>query len=264
MTEFRDRYGPVALVTGASSGIGTGFAEELASRGLDVIVAARRGDRLAALKDRLETAHGVTVTVLEVDLGAAEGPQQVLDFCAGRDVGLVISNAGFGFKGAHEDAPADLLAEMLMVNCNAPSLLARGFIPGLRARAAAGRGAGFVMTASVEGLIGCPYSAAYSASKAMVVALGEALWGELAPDGVDVLTLCPGPTESEAATKQGVDMSGVPQRPAREVAAETLDRLKQGPTFVSDAKYEAMFAGMRAMPRGEALQRMAAGMKPKR
>ena len=264
MSTFRKQYGPVALVTGASSGIGTGFAEELASRGLDVIVAARRVERLEALKARLEAAHGVTVTPVAVDLARADAAQALLNYCDGRDVGLVVSNAGFGFKGAHEDAPADTLAEMLMVNCMAPSLLAHGFIPRLKARASAGQGAGLVMTASVEGLIGCPYSAIYSASKAMVVAFGEALWGELTPEGVDVLTLCPGPTESEAAAKQGMDMSAVPQRPAREVAAETLDRLKQGPTFVSDAKYEAMFAGMRAMPRGEALQAMAAGMRPKR
>ena len=266
MTElkFRDCYGPMALVTGASSGIGQAFAEDLAARGLDVIVVARRTDRLAELAGRLHEAHGVQVIPLAVDLGQADGPQAILDFCDGHDVGLVISNAGFGFKGRHEEAPTALLAEMLAVNCQAPNLLAHGFIPRLKARVATGLGAGLVMTSSVEGLIGCPYSAAYSATKAMVVALGEALWGELSPEGVDVLTLCPGPTESEAAARQGVDMTGVPQRPAIAVARETLDRLKDGPTFVSDAKYQAMFDGMRAMPRGEALLAMAAGMKPKR
>ena len=265
MTEpnFRERYGPVALVTGASSGIGQAFAEALAARGFDVIAVARRVERLEDLAVRLEAAHGVRVTPLAVDLGRADAAQAILNYCDGRDVGLVISNAGFGFKGAHEDASAELLGEMLMVNCHAPNLLAHGFIPRLKARVAAGLGAGLVMTSSVEGLIGCPYSAAYSATKAMVVALGEALWGELSPEGVDVLTLCPGPTESEAAAKQGVDMSAVPQRPASEVACETLDRLKDGPTFVSDAQYKAMFDGMRAMPRGEALLAMAAGMKPK-
>jgi len=263
MTAFADQYGPMALVTGASSGIGVGFAEELAARGLDVIVVARRADRLAALKGRLEAEYGVRITPLEADLGTLDGPARVLAACAGQDIGLVVSNAGFGFKGRHEDAPADLLAEMLLVNCHAPNLLAHGMIPALKARAAAGRGAGLVMTSSVEGLIGCPYSAAYSASKAMVVTLGEALWGELTPEGVDVLTLCPGPTESEAAAKQGVDMSAVPQRPARDVARETLDRLKDGPTYVSDVKYQAMFDGMRAMPRPDALRAMAAGMKPK-
>ncbi|MDE2404425.1 MAG: SDR family NAD(P)-dependent oxidoreductase [Sphingomonadales bacterium] len=264
MTAFRDRYGRVAMVTGASSGIGMAFAEALAARGMDVIAVARRVDRLEALAGRLRDAHGVAVTPLAIDLGQPDAARAIHDCCAGHDVGLVVSNAGFGFKGAHEDAPPALLAEMLTVNCTVPSLLAQGFIPRLKARAADGRGAGLVMTASVEGLIGCPYSAAYSASKAMVVALGEALWGELAPAGIDVLTLCPGPTESEAAARQGVDMAAVAQRPAIDVARETLDRLDQGPTFVSDAKYQAMFDAMRAMPRREALTAMAAGMKPKR
>ena len=262
-TSFHDRYGPVALVTGASSGIGQAFVEELAARGYDVIAVARRTDRLDALATRLEAAHGVHITPLAIDLGLSDAPQQILDASAGRDVGLVVSNAGFGFKGRHEDAPSELLAEMLMVNCHAPNLLAHGFIPRLKARVAAGKGAGLLLTASVEGLIGCPYSAAYSATKAMVVALGEALWAELAPEGVEVLTLCPGPTTSEAAAKQGVDMTGIAQRSAIDVARDTLGQLAHGPTFISDPQYKAMFDGMRAMPRGDALMAMAAGMKPK-
>jgi len=263
-TTFRDRYGPIALVTGASSGIGQAFAEELAARGLDLIVAARRVERLEALAERLTAEHGVTVLPIAVDLTRADAAQAILNYCEDRDVGLVISNAGFGFKGRHENAPADLLAEMLMVNCHAPNMLAHGFIPRLKARAKAGRGAGLVMTSSVEGLIGCAYSAAYSASKAMVIALGEALWGELTPEGVDVLTLCPGATESEAAAKQGMDMAGNPhQRPAIDVARETLDHLTDGPTFVSSDHYRAQFAQLTAMPRRDALRAMAAGMKPK-
>lgn len=266
MTEptFRDRYGPLALITGASSGIGQAFAEELAARGLDLIVAARRIDRLEALAERLTAQHGVTVTPIAVDLTRPDAPQAILNFTEGRDVGLVISNAGFGFKGAHETAPAELLGEMLNVNCHAPNLLAHGFIPRLRARAQAGRGAGLIFTASVEGLIGCAYSAAYSASKAMVIALGEALWGELTPEGIDVLTLCPGATTSEAAAKQGMDMAGNPhQRPAIDVARETLDHLKDGPTWISSDHYRAMFGQLTAMPRRDALIAMAAGMKPK-
>ena len=259
-TAFAARYGPVALVTGASSGIGLAFAEELAARGLDLVLTARRADRLEALAARLRADHGIAVSVLAADLAAPDGPGQLVAHCAGLELGLVIANAGFGLKGPFDAAPPAELTDLLAVNTRAPTLLARGLIPQLRAR---GRG-GLLFTASVEGLIGCPYSAAYAASKAYVVALGEALWAELAPEGIDVLTLCPGPTESEAAGKQGVDMSANPHlRPAREVASEALDHLSDGPTHVSSPHYAAMFEHLRSLPRREALSAMAAGMKPK-
>lgn len=257
-------YGPTALVTGASSGIGQAFAEELAALGFDLVVTARRLDRLHDLADRLAEAHGVTVTPLELDLARPEAPAQLLAATAGLDIGLVVSNAGFGFKGPHETTPPEGMTEMLMVNCNAPMLLAHGFIPRLRSRVAAGKGAAFLMTASVEGLIGCPYSAAYSASKAMVVTLGEALWGELTPEGIDVLTLCPGATESEAAAKQGIDPATMQNViPAAQVVRATLAELKNGPTFIGHDHYRASFAHLTAMPRREALAMMAQGMKPK-
>jgi hypothetical protein len=255
---FHERYGPVALVTGASSGIGTGFAEDLAARGLDLILTARRTDRLEELAARLAAQHGIRAECLPADLTRADAPAALLAATQGRDIGLVVSNAGFGLKGAHEANDAGAMADMLMVNCHAPLQLAHGMIPRLRQR---GRG-GLLFTASVEGLIGCPYSAAYGASKALVVSLGEALWGELHPDGIDVLTLCPGPTESEAAAKQGIDMSANPHLlPARTVAALALDRLADGPTFVSHPVYEDMFTKMRGLPRAEAMTAMAAGMK---
>lgn len=257
--DFKDRYGPVAVVTGASSGIGFAFAEELAERGFDLILAARRVDKMQELATRLEQAHGVRVDTHEIDLGAADGPAKLVAATAGRDVGLVISNAGFGFKGAHETAEPAMLTEMLMVNCNAPMLLAQAFLPQLKQR---GKG-GLIMTSSVEGLIGCPWSAGYSASKAMVVALGEALWGEAQGTGVDVLTLCPGATESEAAAKQGIDLSKLENvMSAREVACVTLDNITEGPTFVSSPHYRQSFEQLTALPRRQALTAMAGAMRP--
>lgn len=255
---FRDRYGPASLVTGASSGIGWAFAEELAERGLDLVLTARRADRLHELASRLESAHGVEVHVVEADLADPATPALLLDRTRDLDVGLVVSNAGFGLKGPHEGNDAAAMTEMLMVNCNAPFQLAHGFIPRLRAR---GTG-GLLFTASIEGLMGCPYSAAYSASKALVVALGEALWGELSGSGIDVLTLCPGATESEAAAKQGIDIAKLQNvMPARDVARLALDNLAEGPTFISSEVYKASFDQLLSLPRRDALLAMAAGMK---
>lgn len=258
--DFKRRYGPVALVTGASSGIGQAFAEALAARGLDLVVVARRRDRLETLAGRLADAHGVRVKILELDLVRPDAAQAMLEAARDLDVGLVVSNAGFGLKGEHAANDPQAMADMLMVNCNVPMQLAHGFIPRLRQR---GRG-GIVLTSSVEGLIGCPYSTAYSATKALVNALGEGLWAELQPEGIDVLTLCPGATESEAAAKQGVDITKLKNvMPAAEVAELTLDNLGNGPTFLSSPHYRATFEALLSMPRRDALTAMAAGMKPR-
>ncbi|MEJ6009970.1 SDR family NAD(P)-dependent oxidoreductase [Novosphingobium aquae] len=260
MENFKDRYGPVSLVTGASSGIGTGFAEELAARGMDLVLAARRVDRLEDLKVRLEAEHDVSVQVMECDLADLNAPARLAEACAKYDIGLVVSNAGFGAKGWFEQIDAALVAEMLTVNCHAQMQIAHGFLPRLKAR---GRG-GLLMVSSVEGLMGGPFSAAYAATKALVVALGEGLWGELQGTGVDVLTLTPGATESEAAAKQGFDPAKMTNvQPARECAALALDNLANGPTFCPNPHYRALFERMTAMPRQLALLAMAQGMRPK-
>ncbi|MEO7247815.1 MAG: SDR family NAD(P)-dependent oxidoreductase [Novosphingobium sp.] len=260
MSEFSDRYGPVALITGASSGIGVGFAEELAARGLDLVLAARRIEAMTALKSRLEGQHGVQVRVVESDLSRPDAAAALLAACADLDVGLVVSNAGFGAKGYFEGIDAGLMAEMLAVNCHAPMQLAHGFVPRLKAR---GKG-GMVLTSSVEGLMGGPFSTAYAATKALVIALGEGLWGELQGTGVDMLTLTPGATESEAAAKQGFDPAKMQNvQSARECASLTLDNLGNGPTYCPNDHYRALFDKMLAMPRMQALQALAQAMRPK-
>lgn len=256
--DFKDRYGPVALVTGASSGIGKAFAEELAARGVDLVLAARRRDRLDVIAGDLSARHGVDVAIFEVDLADAAAAARLAADTAALDIGLLVSNAGFAMKGDHANADPDEMTALLMVNCHAPMQLTRSFAPRLRSR---GRG-GILLTSSVEGLIGCPYSAAYSASKALVKSLGEALWAELRDDGVDVLTLCPGATESEASAKVGYDISKMQNvMKAADVARQALDRIAEGPTFVSNDHYRAMFETLTAMPRREALLAMAAGIK---
>lgn len=259
MNEFKDRYGPVALVTGASSGIGWGFAEELAELGFDLVLAARRTDRLEQLAETLEQRNGARSAICEVDLAQPNCTATLLQFSAGRDIGLVVSNAGFGLKGAHEDNDTRHMTDMLMVNCNAPFQLAHAFIPRLKER----RKGGIIFTSSIEGLMGCPYSTAYSATKALVIALGEGLWAELQGSGVDVLTLCPGATESEAAGLQGIDIKTLQHvMGAREVARLTLKKMGNGPTYFPSDFYKRNFDQLLALPKQQALLAMAAGMRP--
>ncbi|RZJ97512.1 MAG: SDR family NAD(P)-dependent oxidoreductase [Novosphingobium sp.] len=255
---FHEQYGPVALITGASSGIGWAFAEELAQRGFDLVLAARRTERLEALAAKLAAAHGTRSRLCQSDLSQPDAPAKLLAETADAEIGLVISNAGFNIRGYFEQTDAAQMAEMLTVNCHAPMQLAHGFLPRLKAR---GKG-GLIFTSSVEGLIGCPFSTAYSATKALVVGLGEGLWGELQGTGVDVLTLCPGATESEATAKYAEQYAAVPNmQPADEVARLALDNIAEGPVFVPNAHYEAQFEQLTALPRRQALTAMAAGIK---
>jgi short-subunit dehydrogenase len=256
--EFHDRYGPVALITGASSGIGWAFAEELAGRGFDLVLTARRTERLEELAAKLGAAHGTKSQLCASDLSQPDAPARLLAETKGRDIGLVVSNAGFNIRGEFETTDAAEMARMLTVNCHAPMQLAHGFLPRLKAR----RMGGIVFTSSVEGFIGCPFSTAYSATKALVIGLGEGLYGELAGSGIDVLTLCPGATESEATARYAEKYAAVPNlQPAADVARLTLDNIANGPVYVPNAHYKAQFEQLTAMPRAQAVTAMAAGLK---
>jgi len=147
-------------------------------------------------------------------------------------VGLVVSHAGLGAKGALADSEVAQLTTLVDVNCRALVLLAHAFAPRLIAR---GRG-GLLVTASIEAYGAFPYSATYAATKAFDRSFGEALWAELRGHGVDVLVLSPGPTDTDILPSQGIRadrMVGL-MRP-EDVARQALDRLASGPSFVPGA-----------------------------
>ena len=257
--DFKKRYGPVALVTGASSGIGKSLAEKLAAIGLNLVLVARRVERLNTLAAKLQSQHGIQVKVCQIDLADASAAQRMADATASDDVGLLISNAGFGLKGDHAANDPKAMAEMLMVNCNTPMQLACEFMPRLRTR---GRG-GIILTGSVEGLIGCPFSTGYSASKAFVKSLGEGLWGELTPDGIDVLVICPGATDTEALARSGINRATLSNvMSPDDVATLALEHIPDGPMLISSEHYKTMFDRLLSMPRRDALTVMAKSMRP--
>jgi short-subunit dehydrogenase len=121
---FARQYGPWALVTGASSGIGEEFAQQLAARGLSLVLAARRKERLDALADQLTRAHGVEVRVVAVDLGRREFLPTIEQAAQGVEIGLLVNNAGFGEKGRFLDSDIERQLAMLDVNCRASLNLA--------------------------------------------------------------------------------------------------------------------------------------------
>ena len=184
-----------ALVTGASSGLGAELARQLAGRGHDLVLTARRQDRLDALGAELRARHGCEVLVVVCDLGKATGPAEVVAALDAKGIvlTLLVNNAGFGVHGLAVDQPVGRVLEMIDLNVRALTELSLVF--GAR-MAAQGSGA-ILNVASTGSFQPTPYVAAYAATKAYVLSFSRALAWELAPRGVRVLSVCPGATKTE-------------------------------------------------------------------
>ncbi len=221
---LRERYGPCALVTGASSGIGREIASQLAEAGFDLVLVARREQVLLELAEELAHRIGVQAGVLPIDLARAEGVDELTTATTGTDIGLYVAAAGFGTSGPFLDAtPAE---EREMLRLNAEAVLVTSLVFGRR-MADRGRG-GLILMSSIVGFQGMPNAAHYAATKAYVQTLAEALHVELRPLGVDVLAAAPGPTHSGFADRAGMRMGRALS--ARDVARGTLEALGRRPT----------------------------------
>ncbi len=214
-----------ALVTGASSGIGEQFARQLAARGHDVTLVARRGERLQALAKELRQAHSVTVHVHTADLATAAGRGRVAKLLRAEGPWLLVNNAGFGTRGRFADLDPDREAEEVELNVVALHQLTAAVLPGnIKARAGA-----VVNVASTAAYQALPYMATYAATKAFVLHFTEALALELHGTGARAMALCPGPTRTEFDEVAGVSAlfdKSLPMSAAAVVrsALRTLDR----------------------------------------
>ena len=255
--EFTATYGPWALVTGASSGIGEQFARQLARRGCNVLVVARRAELLDKLSRELTRPRGPSVEPIVANLGEASGVDRVVAAVGQRDVGLVVSNAGFGLKGAFTQSSRETLETMFNVNARAPLLLLHALLPQLLARSRAG----VILTGSQEGEAPFPWSAAYGATKAFVHSLGLALYGELAGTGVDLLVLAPGATDTDAPLMQGFKREALPLlMPPAEVARQALQQLGRTPFHVPGLENRKFVTLMKRMPRDKVIAFNAGNM----
>jgi uncharacterized protein len=213
-----------ALVTGASSGIGEQFARQLAARGQELILVARRADRLESLAAELPTgAHAVPCDLASE---AATLSDRVAEL--GVDVDLLVNNAGFGTSGPFLEHDPKRDAEEVRVNCEAIVTLTHGFLPGMVDR---GRG-GIINVASTAGMQPLPYEAVYAATKAFVISFSDALHTELRGSGVRVLAVNPGPVPTEWQQIAGYApdrVAVVPgQIPAEQVVREALAAYDRG------------------------------------
>lgn len=192
------------LVTGASSGLGHEMARVLArDHGANLLLAARREERLAALVKELTAAHGVEAVAVPTDLTRAADVDRLVDACTtGRQLHAAVLNAGVAWHGAHVDLPGEVFATMLATNVTSLVHLTGKLLPHLEA---AGGGGGLLLVSSLGGVMPMPYQAAYGATKAFVTHLGLDLREELRGKSVSVSVFAPGGIATEMVTNTGLD-----------------------------------------------------------
>lgn len=248
-----------ALVTGASAGIGEAFARRLADAGSDLVLVARRTDRLEALAAAFSGgANPVTVEVLTADLGNRHDVDQVADRLGDRTnpIDLLINNAGFGSVGDFIDQDPERESAMIDVNIGALHRLAHA-----AGSAMADRGGGGILNvSSIAGFTPSPKSATYGATKAFVTNFSEALAVELGPQGVVVSCLCPGLTRTEFQDNAEYSASAMPRflwQTADDVAAAGLDGLAAGRVRVVPGVHNRVVYGLARLTPGSVVRRVA-------
>ena len=231
MKNLREAYGQWAVVTGASSGMGAEFARQLAESGLNLVLVARRKEKLQQLADQLHAAHGTASEVVELDLGSEGAVQELLGRTAHLEIGLVVASAGITTAGPFLDNPLAEETALLKLNLSAPMELAHAYGRIFRKQ---GRG-GLVLLSSSVAFSAVPYLANYAAAKTYIANFGLALGNELKSSGVDVLVLAPGPTRTEGFKEaEGIDFEKLPlpAMPAQRVVREALRALGRKPLVI--------------------------------
>lgn len=195
MARLSERYQGAALITGASAGLGEAFARHCASEGMDVVLVARRRDRLERLAQQIMRDYSVQTHVFAQDLTEPGAAEAIHAACSERGirVGMLVNNAGFGSYAPFHETESDWQNAIVDVNCKAPVALTSLFIPDM----VANRNGAIIFLASTAAYQPAPMLAVYGASKAFSRMLGEALHDELKPLGIDVLSLSPGFTQTE-------------------------------------------------------------------
>ena len=257
---FRAKYGPWALVAGASAGLGAQYATQLAALGLDVALVARRSAELDALAQLLRQRYGVEARTLALDLASEDAATTLDQWTADLDVGLLVYNAARSPVGPFLDLSLDERLAELAVNTRTPMELVWRFGQRLRAR---GRG-GVVLMASMSASFGTSLVSNYAATKAYTLVLAEGLWDELRAYGVDVVAATPAviaPATSQTSAAGRLRMPSATLTP-EVVARETLASLGHGPGVTPGAALKlAAFFMRRVMPHRAAIRMMGRAMR---
>lgn len=254
---FRERYGPWALIAGASEGIGGAWADFAAARGLSLVLVARRRDELEAKRAEIVERFGVEVTTIAQDLATPDLLDRLLERVEGREIGLLVYNAALASVGGFFEHSLDFERQRLAVNCAGPLALSHHFGLQMVRR----RRGGIVLMSSGTGLIGSPYYTHYGATKAYDIGLAEGLWFELRPHGVDVLACIAGLTSSPglaAALARGAARGGFVMTPD-DVVSEAARSLGRRPSVVVGApNRRKLWLVTRLLPRARGVRAIGA------
>lgn len=243
-SKFAKQYGPWAIVTGASSGIGAEFAQQLAAEGLNIVLAARREELLHTVAEEIERHHGIATRCVVVDLSEESSVDELSAKVQDLDVGLVVSNAGTGQPGHFLEQ--DHREQLVRFRLNALSHLNIAFTFG--GRLALRGGGGIILGGAMGAAQGIPFSACDAGSKALVQSLGESLHIELKRKRVQVMTLVVPPTNTAIIEKFGLDPSEMPMKPmsVEQCVSEALRHFRQGRSLSLPGALNRFF--MRVMP----------------
>jgi len=254
-----ERYGPWAIVAGASEGLGEAFARELAARGVNVALVARREAVVRGLADDIAQKAGVQTRAIAADLSDCAGLEAIVEQTRALDVGLLVYNAGQSFVGPFWETGVEEHLKEIDVNVRGPMVLAHAIGARLRTR---GRG-GIVLMSSIAGFQGTALVSNYAATKAYNTVLGEGLWEELRGSGVDAMVCCAGATLTPNYQQSSpVKAGGVPVQSPEDVAREALDYLGRGPLLITGRMNRAAsFLLRRVLPRRIAVAIMARNMR---
>lgn len=219
----------LAVITGASSGIGAEYSNALAKAGYNLLITARRKDRLAKLKSELESKYSIDIKVVVADLSTKSGMDLVLsNLDENLKIDLLINNAGFGYVKRFEDTDPDNLLKMLDLNCKAPMYITRKVYQRMLAQ----KSGKIINVCSTAAFQPVPYMTVYSATKAFLYNFSESLNAEAALHGVQVIAHCPGPTESEFHIAAGLStkIDALPGMQAEKVVNDVLAVLPNNST----------------------------------
>lgn len=201
--ELLSRYGPWAIVTGASSGIGKELAKELAACGFQLIINARNYENLRAVALELESTYGVTILPVAADLATAAGTEAVIRSAMDKNIGLLVAAAGYGISGKFSDSSVHTEVNMLRTNCESVLQLTHHFGRYFMQQ----KRGGIVLFSSIVAFQGVPLAAGYAASKAYIQSLAEGLAPEFKKYNVDILAAAPGPVRSGFANRANMKMN---------------------------------------------------------
>jgi short-subunit dehydrogenase len=254
--------GKWALVTGASAGIGSALAEQLAAQGVNLLLTARRADRLARLANDLAARHKVQTEIYAADLTRPQAPGEIFRFTEQKrlPVELLINNAGFGAYGEFRKQEAQRLLDMVQVNVASVVHLTHLFLPAMVER----RSGSILILASTAAFQPVPYLGAYAATKGFDLLFAESLAEEVRQYGVHVCALCPGSTVSEFHEVAGASHVACPQEPNEKVARVGLEALAAGKALViSGTRNLLSMEAQRLVPRRLVTRIVARMFKPR-